>query len=197
MLWTKIAISGIAVGAGAVRLIWPDARIDAVSLGLLVVAVLPWVAVLFESLELPGGWKIAFRDLERVAQALPAEVNGTQADADSQPSYLLVQGLDPELALVGLRIEIERRLQELAVYADIPERGRPMSARVLLRELHDHIPANMRAALDETLAAGNAAAHGATLPDGQKDFAFAEGRRLLQWLDNTLAAYRGQPGPAV
>ena len=46
-------------------MVLPTLNIDSIALGLLVVAVLPWFADLLDSAELPGGWKIAFTDLEK------------------------------------------------------------------------------------------------------------------------------------
>lgn len=39
-------------------------NIDAVTLGLLVVAVLPWFSDLLQSAKLPGGWEVNFREIK-------------------------------------------------------------------------------------------------------------------------------------
>lgn len=184
----RVVISIAAVTAFIARLIWPWLKLDAISLGLLIVAIVPWVSGLFESLELPGGWKISFRDLQRAADEIPNVPTGVAA-AGEEPSYLAIQGLDPGLALVGLRIEVEKRLQQLD-----PELGpRPLGARQMVRRLASTgaIPANLAGALDEIVMAGNAAAHGAEVPAPAQDFAFTEGPRILNWLDS-LAADTGQ-----
>lgn len=61
---TRISLSVIALFGLVARLIWPELKIDAVTLGLLILAVLPWLSPVYESLEFPGGWKAKFRDLE-------------------------------------------------------------------------------------------------------------------------------------
>ena len=53
----------VALGAGAAHLIWPALKIDAITVLLLVVALLPWLGGLLESLELPGGYKLKYRAL--------------------------------------------------------------------------------------------------------------------------------------
>lgn len=58
-------ISVAALIVAAAHLVWPDARIDVVTLGLLVLAVIPWLAPLFKSIELPGGWKVEFQELKQ------------------------------------------------------------------------------------------------------------------------------------
>ena len=50
------------------HLIWPTLAIDTVTLVLLVIAIIPWLAPLFKSLEFPGGWKVEFQELQKAAQ---------------------------------------------------------------------------------------------------------------------------------
>ncbi len=181
----KIGLSLSAFAALVARLIWPDLRLDAVSIGLLIVILVPWMSGLFETLEFPGGWKIKFRELERVASAFGGQSDGTQQGSD--PTFMAVRNLDPGLALVGLRIEIEIRLQRLAETSDI-DNNRRLSAGQLVRELQrvGVLPARQASALDEVLSIANAAAHGAELPSGNEDFAFDEGPRILAWLDSRI-----------
>jgi len=61
---TQIFITSIALTILAIHLIWPDLKIDATTLILLIIAVVPWLAQTFKSLEFPGGWKIEFQELE-------------------------------------------------------------------------------------------------------------------------------------
>ncbi|BCJ47375.1 hypothetical protein GCM10010168_17330 [Actinoplanes ianthinogenes] len=58
-------ISVLSVSLAIVHLIWPDLRIDAVTLALLVVAVVPWLGRIFARVELPGGWKLEYREFKR------------------------------------------------------------------------------------------------------------------------------------
>ena len=58
-----VGVTVLALGAGGAHLIWPTLKIDAITLLLLVIALLPWLGGLLESLELPGGYKVKYRDL--------------------------------------------------------------------------------------------------------------------------------------
>ena len=49
-----ITVSIVAVLLAVGHLAFPAARIDAVTLALLVVAILPWLGSVFRSVELPG-----------------------------------------------------------------------------------------------------------------------------------------------
>ena len=64
------------------HLIWPKLAIDAITLGLLAIAVVPWLAPLIKSLELPGGWKVELQEMYQVsARAQDAGLIDTQAGA--------------------------------------------------------------------------------------------------------------------
>ena len=65
---TQIAISGIAVVFVAVHLVWPEIEIDATTLTLLAAAAVPWLLPLFKTVELPGGLKVEFRELQAAEQ---------------------------------------------------------------------------------------------------------------------------------
>jgi hypothetical protein len=59
----KTLLSMSAVGLIILRVRRPELEIDAITLGLLVLALLPWVFDFLESAEFPGGWKFKFREL--------------------------------------------------------------------------------------------------------------------------------------
>ena len=178
----RVLISVVALAALSARAIWPNLRLDSISLGLLVVAAVPWLSGLFESLEFPGGWKVSFRKLEAAAAAIPVVTTGDTRRVD-EPSYLDVRERDPNLALVGLRIEIEKRLRNIAERHGVESRNPSVGALMRALTQHEVIPGSIRSALEEIIRAGNAAAHGARVPDGVDDFAFTEGPRILAWLD--------------
>jgi len=94
--------------------VFPDLKIDAITLGLLIVAVLPWLTSLIESAKFPGGWEIKFRDLKEAAEQVTSDTEALEIDSaeeitDRVQAYQPQQ--DSNLALVGLRIEIERRVR--------------------------------------------------------------------------------------
>ena len=53
----QVSVTVVALCGAVAHLHWPDAKIDAITLALIILAALPWVAILFEEIELPGGWK--------------------------------------------------------------------------------------------------------------------------------------------
>jgi hypothetical protein len=57
-LWGRVAITAAALGLFVAQLLWPGARLEATSLGLLALAVIPWLSSILESAKLPGGWEL-------------------------------------------------------------------------------------------------------------------------------------------
>jgi hypothetical protein len=57
----SIVISVGAVALAAAHLIWPRAKLDSVTVVLVLIALLPWLGVIFESIQMPGGWQFDYR----------------------------------------------------------------------------------------------------------------------------------------
>lgn len=58
----------------AVRLIWPKLSIDMITLVLLLAAALPWLGVVFSSVQLPGGWRVEYHQLAQRVQRTERDV---------------------------------------------------------------------------------------------------------------------------
>jgi hypothetical protein len=110
----------LTVGALVVAVVHvsrPQLAIDGVTLALIGVALLPWARTFLESLELPGGFKVQYRHVQSAGQALVDAAAEVQPLGEvgpvppERPAYLEVASSDPNLALVGLRIELEKRLR--------------------------------------------------------------------------------------
>ena len=184
--WLKFAISIVATAGIIVHLIWPDLKIDLITLGLLIVAVLPWLSSLLESAKFPGGWEVKFRDLQKAASQVTGGAE-TTTTTTPEPSFVTIAAQDANLALVGLRIEIEKRLRELAAKHGLPER-QPM--RRMFDELRQRQILDPQAlwGLDELIIAGNNAAHGASVEDSVAEWAIEYGPKVLAVLDDHLNA---------
>ncbi|MFD7505211.1 hypothetical protein [Streptomyces sp. NPDC059850] len=66
------AVSVLALGVAVAHLVKPDLKIDNVTVALLVIAIVPWLRTLFTSIELPGGLRVEFRDVEQRIEAAEA-----------------------------------------------------------------------------------------------------------------------------
>jgi hypothetical protein len=93
-----LLVTIVAVSLAIAHLVWPAAKIDAITVLLVVVALLPWLGGMLESIELPGGWKVIYRKLEErvtevasTAQAAFGAVGATAAAAAPATSNTIRQ----------------------------------------------------------------------------------------------------------
>ena len=68
-----VLLSAGAVTLALVHVIWPELELDTVTLVLLLIAIAPWLAPIFKSIELPGGYKFEFQEFKREVQRDLAE----------------------------------------------------------------------------------------------------------------------------
>lgn len=183
------AVTLCALILAIAHLIWPNIAIDAITLALVVIAILPWLAPLVKSLELPGGWKVEFQELQKAASR--ADTAGLLAAVPSRSedsfSFQSISKRDPNLALAGLRIEIEKRLSKLAEVNNVALR-RPMGIGQLLRALaqREVLTNEERSILSDMVNMLNAAVHGAIVDRQSADWAIDVGPRLLTSLEERI-----------
>jgi hypothetical protein len=63
-LLVKIFVSLLALLALSMHVFMKNDRVDGTAAVLLAIGILPWLANLLDTLELPGGWKFHFRNIE-------------------------------------------------------------------------------------------------------------------------------------
>jgi hypothetical protein len=176
-----------------VHIIWPDVAVDGVTLVLLFFALLPWLAPIFKSLELPGGLKVEFQELEKAsarADAIGLLSNPEPLDSPPQYSFQLVANHDPNLALAGLRIEIEKRLIELAQQRNIGTKMQGLGR--LMNELAKQgvLTNDEHSVLADLTGLLNTAVHAGRLDFRASQWAMDVGPRLLQSLDDKVMEYK-------
>jgi hypothetical protein len=89
---TRLLVTGVALSVAAAHLIWPHLKLDSIIVALLVVALLPWLGAVFESLELPGGWKVQYREIQRQlteTQTKTQQATGAAASASQKAELAL------------------------------------------------------------------------------------------------------------
>jgi hypothetical protein len=186
--WLRTLITVLALLAVVAHIVWPALRIDAITVTLLVVAVIPWLRPLFKSLELPGGLKVEFQDLKNVTKrADAAGLVAPEPPADPNTySFQLIADTDPNLALAGLRIELERRLRQLAESHGMKTDA--VSMGKLLRDLNQRELINgvERSVLADLAGLLNSAVHGAEVDRQAAAWALEVGPRILRALDDRV-----------
>ncbi len=181
----KCAISITALGVIVLREYCPS-LLDSIDLMLIAIAILPWLSSLIHRLELPGGFKIELRHVQDAGAKITGQATGTHAPEAPALPFLGTAEADPNLVLVGLRIELERRLRKLARYASI-DHQKPLMR--LLRGIQKEgvLPLPVVAGIQELVTFGNRAAHGATVDPATVSWATDVGPQVLKVLDDRLA----------
>ena len=191
---TQIGISTFAILVAILHVLRPDLTIDTITLALIVVAIIPWLAPLFKSLELPGGWKFEFQDAlqraeNKVSEAGLIKPPKERVLEESGESYQYFQRLaeeDPNLALAGLRIEIEKRLVKLGRSKGINQKH--IGMRNLLQTLASMgvLTQTESIALMELLQVLNRAVHGEEIDTNTANWAIDVGNGILETLDDLI-----------
>jgi len=181
--------SVVTLGALAIallHLLWPTLAIDAITLVLIVIALLPWLAPIFKSLEFPGGWKVEFQELEKAAaRAEQAGLLAAQGEPiAAQFAFQQMAESDPNLALAGLRIEIEKRLFALLQKRGLTVRSRGIGQMLRILTEHQVLTPDASATLADMTGLLNSAVHGAQVDPRATDWAMSVGPRLLKTLDD-------------
>ncbi len=207
----RLVITLAAILVALAHLVFPQLVIDGITVTLLAISVLPWLASLFKSIELPGGLKVEYRELLKAEKK--AEDAGLLTSSSAKPeeprhiyAFETVVGDDANLALAGLRIEIESRLRDIANSRKLPTGGK--SAGRLLRELRaqGYLSPKEVSAIEDLLPILNRAAHGAEVDGRGSEWAMDTGIRILNALEERqgettmpqlLQRWRNRDGTAV
>jgi len=86
----KYGITAAALLIALIHLIWPTLTIDAITLTLFFIALIPWLSPVFKSLKFPDGWEIQFQELEKKMDTLFAKE--TEPADESTGPMLTVRG---------------------------------------------------------------------------------------------------------
>ena len=129
-------------------------------------------------------------DVEDAANKVTGEGSIDAAPTKEELSYYKQE--DPNLALVGLRIDVERQLRALSTQYGLQD-SQPLTG--LLRDLESNgkIADSAASGLKKIIAAGNKAAHGATVELDVADWVIKSAPRILAALGGTPCARCLQP----
>jgi hypothetical protein len=180
----KAAATIVAIAILILRKLWPD-LLDATDLLILALALLPWLSSILKSVEFPGGGKIEFKDVQSAVSKVVVGAPVAVAERAAGYSGEISLSMDPNLALVGLRIEIERRVARLAAKHGLePERSLLRTIRSL--QSTGLVKAATVSGLLDLLMLGNRAAHGAAVDQEAGVWARDYGPQVLAVLDELL-----------
>jgi hypothetical protein len=145
------------------------------------IAIVPWVVTFIEKLSLPGGFELV---MTKAANRVDAA--HTVPDEKDIDAFKYLSGNDPNMAIALLRIQIERRLREIAEHVMIEpdSRGRPRTLRTLAEELAKQgaISKDALALIYDLMPVMNEAVHGTQLNADASTFALEYGPKILAML---------------
>lgn len=186
----QVAISLAAVVLIFVHLIWPNLKIDAVTVLLVVLAVMPWLTPLFKSLEIPGGLRFEFQELERVEKEAKEAGLVTDKPINNKSEYTFIEIAEayPQLALASLRIEIEKSLKILAQKTKVAcsecLNSKAHGAGYLIRDLYHKgvLSQQERSVLGDMLGTLNKAVHDEEVDERTAQWVIHIGPQILDSL---------------
>jgi len=183
-LGAKVATTFIAIAILVVRKLWSE-LLDATDFLIVVLALLPWLSSILKSVEFPGGGKIEFKDMQSAVSKVTVGAPAAVAERALSYSSEIPIDADPNLTLVGLRIEIERRIRRLAEKHALDSQKSLMQ---LIRGLQVSgvLEGSRVSGLQELVIFGNRAAHGVTVEEGAAAWAQDYGPQVLAVLDELL-----------
>lgn len=192
----KFIISIVAAFVAFAHLIFPKVNIDIITVTLIALAIIPWLEPLFKSVELPGGVKLEFQELEKIEEEAKKvglisveDVSATSEDNKDKSKYYFVEIAEKnqELALVSLRIEIEKRLREIATKYSIDTKK--YSIIRLIDALADKniLTIQETTVLKDMISTLNHAAHGVKYDQRNAQWVIDNGPAIVNSLENRIA----------
>jgi hypothetical protein len=184
----KSAMSLIALGFILVHILKPSLKVDSITIALIVIAMLPWLYSVIESAKFPGGYEIKFRDISKAGEKIGgggvvAEMSASAAaDSALQSTLERVQSIDPNLAVAGLRIEIEKSVRKIADAHGVPSRG-PLTNLVNTLGTRGVFPGSMVDGLKTLIQIGNSAVHGASVDPSAAEWAIIHSQQIIRSLN--------------
>ncbi|OBW40221.1 hypothetical protein AB670_03419 [Chryseobacterium sp. MOF25P] len=192
----KFIISIVAAFVAFAHLIFPKVNIDIITVTLIALAIIPWLEPLFKSVELPGGVKLEFQELEKIEEEAKKvglisveDVSTTIEENKDKSKYYFVEIAEKnqELALVSLRIEIEKRLREIATKYSIDTKK--YSIIRLIDALADKniLTIQETTVLKDMISTLNHAAHGVEYDQRNAQWVIDNGPAIVDSLENRIA----------
>lgn len=187
-----------AASLAILHLLFSKINIDLITVSFLAIAVIPWVETLFKSVELPGGLKLEFQELRKIeAEAQKVGLISTEdvknegvEEEGEKRLFVELAEQNQELALVSLRLDIEKCLRSIALKYDL--KTEKLGINNLLRRLAAHhiIPIEEESVLRDMIGVLNQASHGMEYDQRTAKWIIEVGPKIIESLESKVE-YRG------
>jgi hypothetical protein len=185
MKYLAVLVSILFVVLAVLHVFVPSITIDAIAIVLLVLASLPWLFPYLKSLELPGGVKIELKDVKEAVEKVSQGEEGTPTEFDEYDFLQTIAAHDPNLALVAVRIEIEKAVRKAIGEGE----RRPMPLSRGIQQLTDTgvISNSVANGLRDFIQLGNHAAHGVEVEAQAAEYVIENAGKILKPFKEQLA----------
>jgi hypothetical protein len=188
----KLSRSIITIGALAVivaRHLWPQLQIDTTDFVLIVILFLPWLSDLIKEVEVPGFGKIGFQDVKAAGEKIGLSAASSFSSTDIQETDAAIvtpSNANANILFVILRIQIEKRLRQLAEQNNVPN---TLSLNRLVSELvhREILRPSMGNGLIDLIHIGNQAAYGARVDANAALWAKENSDKIIESLDKVIS----------
>jgi hypothetical protein len=93
-----IVVSIASLALAIAHVVMPDVRVDGVVVALVAAAAVPWLGPLFRSIELPGGWKLEFREFQQTVTTQLRDTGERIAQIGDQVEEIKLLAFDADVA---------------------------------------------------------------------------------------------------
>jgi hypothetical protein len=179
--------------AGA-HLFFPTAKIDMITVALLAMAIIPWLEPLFKSIGLPGGIQFEFQDLKKIETdaknagliTTDDRTNNESLKSLQPATFIEIAEKNKDLALLSLRIEIEKRVREIAAVNKI-DTGQYSAARLIdMLGQKNILTENESSVLKNMLSVLNKAAQAAEYDERVANWVIENGPSIISNLEKKI-----------
>lgn len=184
-----------------VHLKWPNLPIDSITITLFAIAILPWLIPYAKSIEIPNILRIDLAEAKAAIDKItnkdvtvtPAtlEINATlnkpSIRSKSDDIFTNLENIsytDPNLALVGFRIELEKKISSIFEKKIGSDKMMPLSRMVKILQDKNIIPSEIASGMKDLIGLGNKAAHGHIVELETAELVLTHGPRIFEELDN-------------
>lgn len=199
---TQIFITVSAILVGLIHLFFPNLKIDAVFITLIIIAIIPWLEPLLKSVELPGGLKVEFQDFKKLEEEAKkagliksdekTEIKEITTSNSDTFSFIEIVEQNEELALVGFRIEIEKRLRSLADKYSIESNRYSVTRLIEALAKEEILTIAEKTSLLDIISTLNKASHGMEYDQRSANWVIENGPKILDSLDEKLEVRGGR-----
>jgi hypothetical protein len=191
----KIILTSVALLVATAHIIYPAAKIDMITVSLLAIAIIPWLEPLFKSVTLPGGFQFQFQDLKKLetdarqAGLITPDSNNESLNIAEPSSFLEIVKENKEMALLTLKIEIEKKLREIAMSHLINTTNLSTASIIDLLKQKNILAENETSVLQNMLSV---LSRGATKPENaaqNADWVIENGPSIISNLEKKIAVH--------